>query len=423
MVQQKAANGASSTMLASSDVYKAVVRLTNTSGLDNRESLGSGVAFTPTGLIITNNHVIEDADFGTAFGNISVESLRKIDRPPLDAVPAEVVVRNEVEDLAVIRVTGAPSYHFIDLLNTYTIDDSLMERRIRILGYPPLGGSTITVTRGIVSGFDDNGNLKTDAEINPGNSGGAALDDLGSFLGIPSFISVGSEGKLGFIITADRIKEWLRSVLKSPLPETTRELAAAFVNSNLNFAGDNLDRSNKYPRILAKFAAVETLLSRSEYEKAIPHIKFILAKRPRSALAYHYFGNALLGLGNYLEAAAQFRISLLYEPARIPALGNLGVALIHLGRPTEALHNFEQILDATDDPAELWTSYTNIGQIYEDWGKPQLAALYRQKANELSVAAQTRLSEYKPQRAAGDKVAALTDAIMNAEIELGDENA
>lgn len=103
-------------------------------------------------------------------------------------------------------------------------------------------------------------------------------------------------------------------------------------------------------------------------------------------------------------------------------MGNLGVALIHLGRPTEALHNFEQILDATDNPAELWASYDNIGGIYEDWGKPQLAALYRQKANKLSAEAQTRLAQYEPQRASGDKLVALADAIMNAEIELKDGN-
>jgi hypothetical protein len=38
------------------------------------------------------------------------------------------------------------------------------------------------VTRGIVSGFDEISNLKTDAEVNPGNSGGAAFDDLDTFL-------------------------------------------------------------------------------------------------------------------------------------------------------------------------------------------------------------------------------------------------
>ncbi len=95
-----------------------VVRLTYSSGPDRGNSLGSGVVFSPTGLVITNNHVIEDSDFGTVFGQITTESLQRVDRPASDAVPAEVVIRNEVYDLAVVRITGAPPAHFIDLLNT-----------------------------------------------------------------------------------------------------------------------------------------------------------------------------------------------------------------------------------------------------------------------------------------------------------------
>src|SRR5713226_9240735 len=136
------------------DVYKAVVQLTYTAGTDKPSSLGSGVVFTATGLVITNNHVIEDADFGTAFGRISVQSVRAVDRSASDAVPAEVVIRSEVHDLAIVRITGAPPTHFIDLLKVPPTDASLIERRIRVIGYPPLGGGTITVTRGIVSGFD-----------------------------------------------------------------------------------------------------------------------------------------------------------------------------------------------------------------------------------------------------------------------------
>jgi len=404
------------------DIYRAVVRLTNTSGLDNRNSLGSGVVISPTGLVITNNHVIEDSDFGTAFGQITVEALQRVDRAASDAVPAEVVIRNEACDLAVVRVMGAPPAHFIDLLNTTPIDASFMERHIRVLGYPPLGGGTITVTRGIVSGFDEAGNLKTDAEINPGNSGGAAIDDLDTFLGIPSFVVADTLGKLGFIISIDRIKEWLAAALKSGVPENSEQLAAAFTGTNLNFGGDNLDRSTKYPRILGKFAAVETLLSKNEYEKVLPQVKFILDKRPRSALAYHYLGNALLGLARYLEAATQFRTSLAYNPSHIPALGNLGVALIHLGRSGEALQIFEQIIDASDNPAELWASYDNIGRIYETWGQGALSRLYRQKATELSAEAAERLAEYKHGKNPNNKVAMLADAIVNAEIEIDDQS-
>jgi S1-C subfamily serine protease len=127
------------------------------------------------------------------------------------------------------------------------------------------------VTHGIVGGFDKTGNLKTDAEINPENSGGAALDDLDLFLGVPSFISEDALGKIRFIISINRIKEWLGSFLKSGLPQTTEQMASAFEGSNLNFSGDNIDQSNNYPRILSKFAAVEMLLSLRANMKRLCH--------------------------------------------------------------------------------------------------------------------------------------------------------
>lgn len=400
------------------EIYKAVVRLINTSPQENQDSLGSGVVFTPTGLVITNNHVIEDSDFGTAFGQITAETLQRVDRPSSDALSAEVVIRNEEYDLAILKITEKPPAHFIDLLGAPPVDASFMEKRIRVLGYPPLGGGTITVTRGIVSGFDEIGNLKTDAEINPGNSGGAALDDIDVFLGIPSFTFADSQGKIGFVISIDRIKEWLGTVLKSGVPNNTEQMCASFIASNLNFTDDNLDQSTKYPRILGKFAAVEILLSRSEHEKVIPHIEFILNKRPRSALAYHYLGNAFLGLKRYVDAVAQFRTSLAYDPRRIPALGNLGVTLAQLGRHNEALQCFEEIIDRSENPAELCAAFANIAHIYDLWNQPLVAAQYREKVAELNAAAAERLSTNRHRHDPTDKIATIADAIANAEIEL-----
>jgi hypothetical protein len=401
------------------NIYKAVVRLSNTSPQENQDSVGSGVIFSSTGLVITNNHVIEDSDFGTAFGKITVESLREVDRQASEPVSAELIIRNEEYDLAILRMIGTPPAHFIDLLNTQQTDVSLMERRVRVLGYPPLGGATITVTRGIVSGFDEVGNIKTDAEINPGNSGGAALDEMYIFLGIPSFIVGDSGGKLGFIISVNRIKEWFGAALKSGIPEDTERLAVSFTDANLNFGDNNLDHSTKYPRILSKFAAVEMLLSRDQYQTVIPHIQFILSKRPRSALAYHYLGNALLGLGHYVDAAAQFRISLDYDPRRIPALGNLGVTLVQLERHNEALQIFEQVIDMSSNPA-VWAAYDNIARIYDIWGKSNVAAQYRQKALELAADAAERLSTYTHHHDPADKIAAFANAFAAAEIEVDD---
>ena len=241
---------------------------------------------------------------------------------------------------------------------------------------------------------------------------------MDSFLGIPSFTISGEDGKLGFIVTLNRIIEWLTTVLKSGLPATSDRIDEAFTGSNLNFSGDNLDQSNKYPRILVKFAAVETLLSERKYEESIPQIQFILVKRPRSALAYHYLGNALLGLGRYREATNQYRHCLSLDPNHIPALGNLGVSLISLSREQEALQIFEQVIDGSDDPAELWTSYNNIAGIYERAKNGALSQSYRSKANELRQAAEQRLSEHTQRRGKGSKLEALLNAMVHAEIKM-----
>jgi len=329
-------------MPVNQDIYKAVVRLTYTFGLNERKSLGSGVIFGPSGLVLTNNHVIEDGNFGTAYGQITAELLDSADRVPSEVVSAELLIRNELNDLAIIQLQGGTPRSFIDVVSAPPADASLIERRIRVLGYPPLGGDSITVTRGIGSGFDGSGNLKTDAEINPGNSGGAALDDSDVFLGIPSFINVDTQGKLGFVISVNKIKNWFQDILKSGLPKSTHELASAFANSNLNFSDDNLGQDNKHPRIIAKFAAVESLLASHDYENVLPQVAYILEKRPRSALAYRYRGDALLVLKQYLEAANEYRNALVYAPYDITTLGNYGVTLIHLGR--QKLYRFSRQL-------------------------------------------------------------------------------
>lgn len=73
---------------------------------------------------------------------------------------------------------------------------------VTIIGYPSLGGSTVTLTRGIVSGYlPDEGWIKTDAEINPGNSGGTAINRDGQLIGVPSAESraISAPGKIGLV--------------------------------------------------------------------------------------------------------------------------------------------------------------------------------------------------------------------------------
>jgi len=86
---------------------------------------------------------------------------------------------------------------------------------LSVLGYPAVGGQTLTVTDGIISGFETDGGfqfIKTSAKIDHGNSGGIAIEDSGCVLGIPTYIEADANGSIGRILD-------LGSIFKSSTPQ------------------------------------------------------------------------------------------------------------------------------------------------------------------------------------------------------------
>ena len=171
-----------------------------------QRSLGSGVIIESDGLIITNNHVISDADDIL----IALRDGRE--------ERAEVVGRDPETDLAVLKIslTNLPT------IAIASISDISIGDLVLAIGNPYGVGQT--VTQGIISaiGRSDVGIatfenfLQTDAAINPGNSGGALINTNGELLGINTAIfsrSGGSQG-IGFAIPVDlmqRIVEDIRA--------------------------------------------------------------------------------------------------------------------------------------------------------------------------------------------------------------------
>jgi S1-C subfamily serine protease len=159
--------------------------------------VGSGVILSADGYILTNRHVIENAD---------TLSVALWDGRELDA---RLVRISDTTDLALIKVDATG-------LDAADIGDSaaLAVGQTAIAIGSPLGTYTETVTRGIVSGLDREvtvtdqqtrrqstlkGLIQTDAAINPGNSGGPLLDIAGSVIGINTAVATSAEG-LGFAI-------------------------------------------------------------------------------------------------------------------------------------------------------------------------------------------------------------------------------
>jgi Do/DeqQ family serine protease len=163
-------------------------------------SLGSGVIVDPSGLVVTNYHVIDGANEV----KIALSDKREFD--------ADIVLKDQRSDLAVLRIKGAkerfPTLEFAD-------SDALQVGDVVLAIGDPFGVGQ-TVTHGIVSAVartqvgvsDYQFFIQTDAAINPGNSGGALIDMNGRLVGINSAIysrSGGSQG-IGFAIPANMVR-------------------------------------------------------------------------------------------------------------------------------------------------------------------------------------------------------------------------
>ena len=201
-----------------------------------QRSLGSGVIVDPSGLVVTNNHVIEGADQV----KVSLADKREFE--------AEIVLKDSRTDLAVLRLK-APREQF-PVLELSNSDELLVGDVVLAIGNP--FGVGQTVTHGIVSALartqvgitDYQFFIQTDAAINPGNSGGALVDLTGKLVGINTAIfsrSGGSQG-IGFAIPANMVRvvvasaksggsavrrPWLGARLQAVTPEIAESLGLA----------------------------------------------------------------------------------------------------------------------------------------------------------------------------------------------------
>jgi len=163
-----------------------------------QRSLGSGVIIGKDGYIVTNAHVVKDADKVV----IKLEDQREFD--------AKVVGIDEKTDVALLKIQAPDALPFATLGNSDSIQ---VGDWVVAIGNP--FGLSETVTAGIVSAkgrvigegpYDDF--IQTDASINPGNSGGPLLNLQGRVIGINSAIFSRSGGNIGigFAIPINLVK-------------------------------------------------------------------------------------------------------------------------------------------------------------------------------------------------------------------------
>ena len=197
------------------------------------QSLGSGVIVDPSGLIVTNEHVIE----GMTEVKVALADKREF--------AAQIVLRDKRTDLAILRIKGDEKFPTLDLGDSDAIE---VGDFVVAIGNP--FGVGQTVTQGIISararsqaGIGDfNFFLQTDAAINPGNSGGALVDMAGKLVGINSAIYSRSGGSMGigFAIPVNMVKSvvaaargggqsvkrpWLGANLQAVSPDIAESMA------------------------------------------------------------------------------------------------------------------------------------------------------------------------------------------------------
>jgi serine protease DegQ len=169
-------------------------------------SLGSGVLVSPEGIILTNHHVIHDADDI----DVALSDGRK--------VKAKIIGSDPETDIAVLKIDPKqlPTPITLGKIESVHVGDVVLA-----IGNP--FGVGQTVTSGIVSamGRDHVGIntfenfIQTDAAINPGNSGGALIDTRGNLIGINTAIFSNNGGSMGigFAIPVNLVKQIMESII------------------------------------------------------------------------------------------------------------------------------------------------------------------------------------------------------------------
>lgn len=196
-------------------------------------SLGSGVVISSDGYIITNNHVVEDADAIKATIN-DVE------------YDAQLVGSDSSSDIAVIKVDATD----LTAIEIGSSSDLKVGEWVMALGSP--FGLENSVSTGVVSALQRSNTMQdsttgetviypnmiqTDATINPGNSGGALVDSQGKLIGINSMISSysGSSSGVGFAIPIDYAIDLAQQLIEGKTP-THAQLGVSMAQINSSTA-------------------------------------------------------------------------------------------------------------------------------------------------------------------------------------------
>jgi S1-C subfamily serine protease len=245
------------------DLQQATVQIT-VEGDGGLQITGSGSIISANGLILTNAHVVYDSEaeaYYDAEGGATISVTTDPRQPAEPRYTARVVQIDPEADVAVLKVTaridGRAMGRGFKLSPIFALADSdsvAIGDPLRVFGFPGVGGDSVTLTRGVVSGFlpfEGLSLIKTDAQFTHGSSGGAAVNDAGELIGIPSAGVVDDAGRVGYVVPVDAARPLIRKAAAgqaialrpdpTPTPEETAETVTLYVDAaDQGYTGANV---------------------------------------------------------------------------------------------------------------------------------------------------------------------------------------
>ncbi|MFA5917053.1 MAG: serine protease [Candidatus Gracilibacteria bacterium] len=176
---------------------------------------GSASVITKDGVIISNDHVVDDGK-GALASAFSICITKKLSEKPSCDYTASLITRDDKLDISILRIDPIDIYgNKVDYTKFKTIDidydyEPKNQDETVAVGYPRIGADTISETKGIVSGVSEyNGYkyIKTDTLIAGGNSGGAFIRN-GKLIGIPTF-GIGGGDSMGYALSISEAKDFI----------------------------------------------------------------------------------------------------------------------------------------------------------------------------------------------------------------------
>ncbi len=229
-------------VVSNAEAYKAIVKInTFVSGADgfltNFQS-GTGVIIDEKGIILTNEHVVtvqysydeSESDVGH---QICITT--EIAKEPDCSYTAKVIAADKTLDLALLQIvpiaglSSQTSFPYIEPLQSGV---AALNEEVNALGYPAVGGNTISVTKGIISGKQDKYDvhwLKTDAVTSFGSSGGALINSAGKLVGITTEVHSDLAGTLGYAVDVGSVMPWVNiKKAQAPVADALQDRMIAF---------------------------------------------------------------------------------------------------------------------------------------------------------------------------------------------------